>query len=58
MFDKDTFTFCNFNSIKVRLERDADAGADGAVVPFQFHKGTIRTAYLPKTRKGCVISIP
>ena len=32
----------NFNSIKVRLEL-MDFGEDYTVLPFQFHKGTIRT---------------
>ena len=32
----------NFNSIKVRLEHAANAGAN-VVRAFQFHKGTIRT---------------
>ena len=32
----------NFNSIKVRLERSGSGHSD-ASVPFQFHKGTIRT---------------
>ena len=37
-------SFFNFNSIKVRLEREwRDFG--GAMPSFQFHKGAIRTSY-------------
>ena len=35
-------SFCNFNSIKVRLEQ-SDSIQGELYVKFQFHKGTIRT---------------
>ena len=35
-------SYANFNSIKVRLERETKSGND-ALCQFQFHKGTIRT---------------
>ena len=34
----------DFNSIKVRLEREFTADTYGVVI-FQFHKGTIRTSF-------------
>ena len=33
----------NFNSIKVRLERDFHLQTQTLTLQFQFHKGTIRT---------------
>ena len=42
ILNKANRTYWNFNSIKVQLERAA-AGAAAGGVPFQFHKGTIRT---------------
>ena len=33
----------NFNSIKVRLERQQESEQPDTADPFQFHKGTIRT---------------
>ena len=37
-------SYCkNFNSIKVRLERQPGDVGKGAATLFQFHKGTIRT---------------
>ena len=33
----------HFNSIKVRLKLSSGSGHPGASVPFQFHKGTIKT---------------
>ena len=33
-----------FNSIKVRLKHDYDAGGYEKASSFQFHKGTIKTA--------------
>ena len=39
----------NFNSIKVQLELYKTVNTFGAVPPFQFHKGTIRTHGEPDT---------
>ena len=35
-------SFCNFNSIKVRLKPVVQARS-GVIITFQFHKGTIKT---------------
>ena len=41
----------NFNSIKVRLERDI-YGKASSVNEFQFHKGTIRTNLLAQLKNA------
>ncbi len=49
--------FANFNSIKVRLEPQADyRGTEGH--EFQFHKGTIRTDVNKALAAYDTISIP
>ena len=47
----------NFNSIKVRLERFPPY-LRAAIVPFQFHKGTIRTFLVVAMHEERIISIP
>ena len=52
------YSLSNFNSIKVQLEQ-VDEFAEGSLLEFQFHKGTIRTldAYGVENPYS-VISIP
>ena len=49
----------NFNSIKVRLEREEQSNYRESTRLFQFHKGTIRTFLTLKIIVLCIeISIP
>ena len=48
----------NFNSIKVRLELEIKDNKLTINIPFQFHKGTIRTNAWSFIRSASLISIP